>query len=173
MLVCPPKYQWIFPNFCSSHFYLCRNKMQTQTDWYIQDKINIAIWCTIICMLEILFDSLWFSLIINEFETQALCCVDKKGILSWPNPTAEKVFFLRNGPPATVPLMEETSSMSSSSFQTDGAILKKKKNKSVNKSKRYRNKPGNSIQFYCITINIYHLALKPIVDSRILVNQSW
>ncbi|XP_023719863.1 transmembrane protein 94 isoform X3 [Cryptotermes secundus] len=26
----------------------------------------------------------------------ALCCVDKKGILSWPNPTAEKIFFLRN-----------------------------------------------------------------------------
>ncbi|KAK9509058.1 hypothetical protein O3M35_006462 [Rhynocoris fuscipes] len=25
----------------------------------------------------------------------ALCCVDKKGILSWPNPTAEKVFFLK------------------------------------------------------------------------------
>ncbi|CAG0889218.1 unnamed protein product [Darwinula stevensoni] len=23
----------------------------------------------------------------------ALCCVDKKGILSWPNPTADKVFF--------------------------------------------------------------------------------
>lgn len=26
----------------------------------------------------------------------ALSCVDKKGILSWPNPTAEKVFFLRD-----------------------------------------------------------------------------
>lgn len=26
----------------------------------------------------------------------ALCCVDKKGILSWPNPTSEKVFFLHN-----------------------------------------------------------------------------
>uniref|UniRef100_A0A1I8Q6P6 Transmembrane protein 94 n=1 Tax=Stomoxys calcitrans TaxID=35570 RepID=A0A1I8Q6P6_STOCA len=26
----------------------------------------------------------------------ALCCVDKKGILSWPNPTAEKVFFLHD-----------------------------------------------------------------------------
>lgn len=26
----------------------------------------------------------------------ALCCVDKKGILSWPNPTPEKVFILRN-----------------------------------------------------------------------------
>ncbi|XP_057323877.1 transmembrane protein 94 isoform X3 [Microplitis mediator] len=26
----------------------------------------------------------------------ALCCIDKKGILSWANPTAEKVFFLRN-----------------------------------------------------------------------------
>lgn len=25
-----------------------------------------------------------------------MCCVDKKGILSWANPTAEKVFFLRN-----------------------------------------------------------------------------
>ncbi|XP_054717326.1 transmembrane protein 94-like [Uloborus diversus] len=25
-----------------------------------------------------------------------LCCVDKKGILSWPNPTAEKVFFLKS-----------------------------------------------------------------------------
>lgn len=24
----------------------------------------------------------------------ALCCVDKKGLLSWPNPTADKIFFL-------------------------------------------------------------------------------
>ncbi|CAH3997651.1 unnamed protein product [Pieris brassicae] len=31
----------------------------------------------------------------------ALCCVDKKGILSWPNPTAEKVFFLRNSSPTS------------------------------------------------------------------------
>ncbi|CAB3253813.1 unnamed protein product [Arctia plantaginis] len=31
----------------------------------------------------------------------ALTCVDKKGILSWPNPTAEKVFFLRNSSPAS------------------------------------------------------------------------
>ncbi|XP_041978193.1 transmembrane protein 94 isoform X1 [Aricia agestis] len=31
----------------------------------------------------------------------ALCCVDKKGILSWPNPTAEKVFFLRNSSPSS------------------------------------------------------------------------
>lgn len=23
-----------------------------------------------------------------------MCCIDKKGILSWPNPTAEKIFFL-------------------------------------------------------------------------------
>lgn len=26
----------------------------------------------------------------------AFCCVDKKGILSWPNPTPEKVFFLKD-----------------------------------------------------------------------------
>ena len=32
---------------------------------------------------------------------QALCCVDKKGILSWPNPTAEKVFFLRSSSKAS------------------------------------------------------------------------
>ncbi|XP_046406252.1 transmembrane protein 94 isoform X2 [Ischnura elegans] len=31
----------------------------------------------------------------------ALCCVDKKGILSWPNPTAEKVFFLRSSKPTS------------------------------------------------------------------------
>ncbi|KAK2726036.1 hypothetical protein QYM36_000482, partial [Artemia franciscana] len=27
----------------------------------------------------------------------ALCCLDKKGILSWLNPTAEKIFFLTTG----------------------------------------------------------------------------
>ena len=27
---------------------------------------------------------------------QSFCCMDKKGILSWPNPTIEKVFFLAN-----------------------------------------------------------------------------
>lgn len=34
-------------------------------------------------------------------SSQALCCIDKKGILSWPNPTAEKVFFLRNSGPSS------------------------------------------------------------------------
>ena len=29
-------------------------------------------------------------------SASALCCVDKKGLLSWPNPTVEKVFFLRS-----------------------------------------------------------------------------
>lgn len=29
-------------------------------------------------------------------SVSAFCCVDKKGILSWPNPTPEKVFFLRD-----------------------------------------------------------------------------
>lgn len=28
-----------------------------------------------------------------------LCCIDKKGILSWPNPTAEKVFLLPDAQP--------------------------------------------------------------------------
>ncbi|CAK1595846.1 unnamed protein product [Parnassius mnemosyne] len=38
----------------------------------------------------------------------ALCCIDKKGVLSWPNPTAEKVFFLRNSSP-TSPNSSKTS----------------------------------------------------------------
>uniref|UniRef100_A0A336MG02 CSON001119 protein n=1 Tax=Culicoides sonorensis TaxID=179676 RepID=A0A336MG02_CULSO len=42
----------------------------------------------------------------------ALCCVDKKGILSWPNPTAEKVFFLRN-PSDTSSNKSSSSSLSS------------------------------------------------------------
>ena len=29
---------------------------------------------------------------------QSLCCVDKKGILSYPNPSPEKVFFLQKPP---------------------------------------------------------------------------
>ncbi|CAH2003818.1 unnamed protein product [Acanthoscelides obtectus] len=43
----------------------------------------------------------------------ALGCVDKKGLLSWPNPTAEKVFFLHN--------QENESSSSSSASEDDGS----------------------------------------------------
>lgn len=42
----------------------------------------------------------------------ALCCVDKKGILSWPNPTAEKVFFLRDS-------SDKTSRKSQSSLESE------------------------------------------------------
>lgn len=42
----------------------------------------------------------------------ALCCVDKKGILSWPNPTAEKVFFLRDS-------ADKTSRKSQSSLESE------------------------------------------------------
>ncbi|XP_065338638.1 transmembrane protein 94 isoform X2 [Cloeon dipterum] len=38
----------------------------------------------------------------------ALCCVDKKGILSWPNPTAEKVFFLRSSSKASCSSSDES-----------------------------------------------------------------
>ncbi|XP_053682637.1 transmembrane protein 94 isoform X3 [Sabethes cyaneus] len=52
----------------------------------------------------------------------ALCCVDKKGILSWPNPTAEKVFFLRsaaNGENHNTDQSEQ-SSLNSQSRQKEG-----------------------------------------------------
>ena len=42
-----------------------------------------------------LMTSLFPNPISMNSSLQSYCCVDKKGILSWPNPTAEKVFFLR------------------------------------------------------------------------------
>lgn len=39
----------------------------------------------------------------------ALSCVDKKGILSWPNPTAEKVFILRDADDHSSPMDSDTS----------------------------------------------------------------
>ncbi|XP_075973229.1 transmembrane protein 94-like protein l(2)k05819 [Anticarsia gemmatalis] len=50
----------------------------------------------------------------------ALTCVDKKGILSWPNPTAEKVFFLRNSSPASNN-SSKTSLVGSMGHQSDTA----------------------------------------------------
>ncbi|KAH8413530.1 hypothetical protein KR009_011998 [Drosophila setifemur] len=49
----------------------------------------------------------------------ALCCVDKKGILSWPNPTAEKVFFLHNSDEAQHE--DGSGSQSSSESESDEA----------------------------------------------------
>ena len=78
----------------------------------------------------------------NLFQTlssvTALCCVDKKGILSWPNPTAEKVFFLRNesqeqpsgfSPGGSSPSPEQAP-------KATGAILKKNKQNSRKKSRK-------------------------------------
>lgn len=39
----------------------------------------------------------------------AFCCVDKKGILSWPNPTPEKVFFLKDSTEPTSKSSSESS----------------------------------------------------------------
>lgn len=39
----------------------------------------------------------------------AFCCIDKKGILSWPNPTAEKVFFLRDSADLTSEKSDDSS----------------------------------------------------------------
>ncbi|XP_050082720.1 transmembrane protein 94 isoform X2 [Anopheles aquasalis] len=55
----------------------------------------------------------------------ALCCVDKKGILSWPNPTAEKVFFLRNAKDSdqnTEPSEQSSLNSQSSQKESSGAI---------------------------------------------------
>lgn len=49
---------------------------------------------TVINLNSCLFKNKHYTYI--NYLLKALCCVDKKGILSWPNPTAEKVFFLQN-----------------------------------------------------------------------------
>ncbi|KAI4456512.1 hypothetical protein MML48_8g00011666 [Holotrichia oblita] len=50
----------------------------------------------------------------------ALCCIDKKGVLSWPNPTAEKVFFLHN----TDSLSNNSSLANLGDLHNDGDSLK-------------------------------------------------
>lgn len=47
----------------------------------------------------------------------AFCCVDKKGILSWPNPTPEKVFFLKDETEQTSRTSSESSLNSDDSDQ--------------------------------------------------------
>lgn len=61
----------------------------------------------------------------------ALCCVDKKGILSWPNPTPEKVFFLRDS-------ADQMTSMDSDSTGSDTvqqSTEEQKKNDDANDNK--------------------------------------
>ncbi|KAM7348451.1 transmembrane protein 94-like protein l(2)k05819 isoform 4-T4 [Cochliomyia hominivorax] len=54
----------------------------------------------------------------------ALCCVDKKGILSWPNPTAEKVFFLHDTDDNNFEEKSCQSSMNSESDIPDHTVQK-------------------------------------------------
>ncbi|XP_015786071.1 transmembrane protein 94 [Tetranychus urticae] len=51
---------------------------------------------TVVDLLTCRDGNLWRSANILQIfgSITALCCVDKKGILSWPNPSADKVFFL-------------------------------------------------------------------------------
>lgn len=52
----------------------------------------------------------------------AFCCVDKKGILSWPNPTPEKVFFLRDTAEANSKTSSESSLDSNMSEQNPKGV---------------------------------------------------
>lgn len=68
-------------------------------------------------ILSLLFSrdgNIWRSTNIVQVlgSVTALCCVDKKGILSWPNPTADKVFFLNSSDP---PLIKERNAFDSHS----------------------------------------------------------
>lgn len=61
----------------------------------------------------------------------ALCCVDKKGILSWPNPTADKVFFFTSNKSAR----KESSKSAFDDKESDSDIKSEKYSPNL-KSKR-------------------------------------
>ena len=92
----------------------------------------------------------------------ALCCVDKKGILSWPNPTAEKVFFLRNSSQGFV---QDVSPVSSSPDQSTVSVQEgeKKATQCRRRRKRPRPKSGaswistNEIfpKYFCLRLNCF------------------
>jgi hypothetical protein len=62
----------------------------------------------------------------------ALCCVDKKGILSWPNPTADRVFFLTSKEKESE---FDDSEDDSDNEMDDEGIMEEEKNKKDNQMK--------------------------------------
>lgn len=79
------------------------------------DKFIIRTW-KLFCHLlfgRSLHGNFWLCRTSNLLHTlgslTSLCCVDKKGLLSWPNPTAEKVFFFKN--PSNTPELSTSESL--------------------------------------------------------------
>ncbi|XP_069685217.1 transmembrane protein 94 isoform X2 [Periplaneta americana] len=88
----------------------------------------------------------------------ALCCVDKKGILSWPNPTAEKVFFLRNS------LQTSHSSSANSIVHTDplqtGILEEDEQDEGMSKSS-YMQHDYNATQTVAEVLDLTHDHMSP------------
>lgn len=80
-------------------------------------------------------EKFWLHRTSNTMHTlgsmTSLCCVDKKGLLSWPNPTAEKVFFFKN--PSNTPDLSSTESL----YQSSSSISKMEKQKSQKQMGHY------------------------------------
>jgi hypothetical protein len=92
--------------------------------------------------------------------------VDKKGILSWPNPTAEKIFFLRNGSwgHQQTDFKEETVTLKPSSTAV-GAILKKGKDSAKKTRKRSNKRNYAERNYHLITAVFLYLERLQILKN--------
>ncbi|XP_022253153.1 transmembrane protein 94-like [Limulus polyphemus] len=86
----------------------------------------------------------------------ALCCIDKKGILSWPNPTAEKVFFLKSFHPQKD--MEDKTYFSSTSIDGEvlGGVVEPPGDENVASTPEYRHLSESSMEQELKEQHMYH-----------------
>lgn len=97
-----------------------------------------GMYCTKYAFPMCIYAFLLFILVLGSVT--ALCCVDKKGILSWPNPTAEKVFILRDAADPSSESESDTSFDSHEKFKTSEKIEKETKTEETDSNKCATNK---------------------------------
>lgn len=69
--------------------------------------VHDVVWTSWVVLPQFLFLFMRVHMLI--FRLQSFCCIDKKGVLSWPNPTAEKVFILTKAHQSTLAMSDRTS----------------------------------------------------------------
>ncbi|KAK3089400.1 hypothetical protein FSP39_003342 [Pinctada imbricata] len=92
----------------------------------------------------------------------SLCCVDKKGLLSWPNPSAEKVFFLHHESHIKDVLLEDDEEEE----EDDGFCQEESKEKKTKKRHDREKIPesthaGYTCEGHVEVLDITHKAMNP------------
>ncbi|CAB3361895.1 Hypothetical predicted protein [Cloeon dipterum] len=97
----------------------------------------------------------------------ALCCVDKKGILSWPNPTAEKVFFLRSSSKASCSSSNESLKKEESDEASTVEIGQEDKLNSSQEENVEKDQESNAVKRENDNINIEALDPEEFENARL------